>query len=86
MAAKMRYAAKAKGLDLNLTARSEGEISNFIGDIDAIMVGPHLSGNYERLETTYGDVCKIILMKKEYYGNLDGEKAIEHLLEELKLK
>ena len=29
---------------------------------------------------------KIILMKKEYYGNLDGEKAIEHLLEELKLK
>lgn len=86
MAAKMRYAAKAKGLDLNLTARSEGEISNFIGDVDAIMVGPHLSGDYEKLKKTYEDVCKIILMKKEYYGNLYGEKAIEHLLEELKLK
>lgn len=86
MAAKMRYAAKEKGLVLNITARSEGEIVNFIGDIDAIMVGPHLSGDYESLKRHYEDECKIILMEKEYYSKLDGEKAIEHLLKELKLK
>ena len=83
MAAKMRYAAKEKGLVPNITARSEGEIVNFIGDIDAIMVGPHLAGDYENLKKRYSDECKVILMKKEYYAKLDGEKAIGHLLEEL---
>ena len=85
MAAKMRFAAREKGLEINLSARSEGEISNFIGEVDAIMVGPHLAGDYETLKKTYGDECTIVLMEKNYYGNLDGEKAIEHLLKELKL-
>ena len=84
MAAKMRYAVREKGLDINLTARSEGEISNYVGDVDAIMVGPHLAGDYENLKKQYSDECKIILMQKEYYAKLDGEKAIEHLLKELK--
>ena len=83
MAAKMRFAAKEKGLEINLTARSEGEISNYIGDVDAIMVGPHLAGDYENLKKRYSDECKVILMEKEYYAKLDGEKAIGHLLEEL---
>ena len=86
MAARMRFAARDSGLELDLSARSEGEISNFIGDVDAIMVGPHLAGDYDRLVTTYGDECKIVLMEKDYYGRLDGKRAIEHLLEELKLK
>lgn len=85
MAAKMRYAAREKGLDINLTARSEGEISNYIGDVDAIMAGPHLAGDYENLKKQYSDECKVILMQKEYYAKLDGEKAIAHLLKELKL-
>lgn len=84
MAAKMRYAVREKGLDINLTARSEGEISNYVGDVDTIMVGPHLAGDYENLKKQYSDECKIILMQKEYYAKLDGEKAIEHLLKELK--
>ena len=85
MAAKMRFAARDSGLELDIAARSEGEIANYIGDVDAVMVGPHLSGDYETLVKTYGDECRIILMDKSYYGNLDGKKAIEHLLEELKL-
>ena len=84
MAAKMRYAATKKGMEINLTARSEGEISNYIGEVDAIMVGPHLAGDYENLKKTYSDDCRVILMEKEYYAKLDGEKAIEHLLKELK--
>ena len=85
MAAKMRYAAREKGLEINFSARSEGEISNFIGEADAVMVGPHLAGDYDSLKQTYGDEFTVILMKKSYYGKLDGEKAIEHLLKELKL-
>ncbi len=84
MAAKMRYAATKKGMEINLTARSEGEISNYIGEVDAIMVGPHLSGDYEALKNRYGEECAIVLMDKEYYGKLDGDRAIEHLMKEMK--
>lgn len=85
MAAKMRYAAKDMGLDVSITARAESEIPNLYQDADVIMVGPHLSGYYEELKSRYGNDCIVMLMKKEYYGNLDGEKAIAHMLEEVKL-
>ena len=83
MAAKMRYAAREKGLDLNITARAESEIINYREDVDAIMVGPHLSGYYDDLKKEFSQDCAVILMKKDYYGSLDGEKAIAHLEEEL---
>ncbi|MBQ6334581.1 MAG: PTS sugar transporter subunit IIB [Erysipelotrichaceae bacterium] len=83
MAAKMRMAAKEKRLTINIRARSEGEIGNYLGDIDALMVGPHLEGDYERLKKIYKDEIAVILMEKDYYAKLDGKKAVEHLLREL---
>jgi PTS system cellobiose-specific IIB component len=83
MAAKMRLAAKKKKIDLNVSARAESEIVNFIGDVDAIMIGPHLSVYYEEVKERYSEECAVILMKKEYYSTLNGDKAIEHLLQEM---
>ena len=85
MAAKMRVAARQKAIDLNITARAESEIENYIGDVDAVMIGPHLAIYYDEIRNRYGKDCAIILMKKEYYSKLDGDKAIEHLLTELNL-
>ena len=83
MAAKMRIAAKKMGIDLTITARSESEISNYIGDVDAIMIGPHLAQEHEVIKDAYPDEVVVIPMRKDYFASLDGEKAIEHLLEEL---
>ena len=83
MAAKMRLAARDRGLDLVITARSESEISNYNEEIDALMVGPHLSDIYESTRKHYEKDFAVILMKKEYYSTLDGNKAIDHLLSEL---
>ena len=83
MAAKMRLAAKKEKIDLNVSARAESEIVNFVGDVDAIMIGPHLSVYYEEIKERYGEECAVILMKKEYYATLNGDKAIEHLLQEM---
>lgn len=81
MAANMRKAAKDKGLDVSVTARSESEIENYIEDIDVLMVGPHLAYLLEDAEEMVGDNdVKVILMKGEYYATLDGLQAIEHLL------
>lgn len=84
MAANMRKAAKAKGLDIDIKARSESEIENYIDDIDALMAGPHLAYILDEVEEyKNGRDVKVILMKPEYYSTLDGAKAIDHLLEEM---
>ncbi len=81
MAANMRKAAKAKGLDVSVTARSESEIENYIEDIDVLMVGPHLAYLVEDAKELVGDNdVKVILMKGEYYATLDGDRAIDHLI------
>lgn len=42
MAANIRKAAKEKGIEMDVQARSDSEIDNYIEDVDLIMVGPHL--------------------------------------------
>lgn len=85
MAANMRKAAKELHLDLEVKARSESEIENYIDEIDALMVGPHLEYILDEVEEYIGTAdVKVILMKPEYYSTLDGAKAIAHLQEELR--
>ncbi|OJG28753.1 hypothetical protein RU98_GL000346 [Enterococcus caccae] len=85
MAANMRKAAKIKNLDMSIVARSESEIENYIEEIDALMVGPHLEYIIDEIdEIIHGFPVKVILMKKEYYATLDGDAAVEHLLSSLK--
>ena len=64
MAANIRKAAAEKGLDIKITARGESEIENYIDDIDALMVGPHLAYILDEVEEFVGDApVKVILMK-----------------------
>lgn len=84
MAANMRRAAAKQSLNLDIKARSESEIENYIDQIDALMVGPHLAYILDDIENYVGNTpVKVILMKADYYSTLDGEKAIHHLLEEM---
>ena len=77
-------AAAEKGLDIKITARGESEIENYIDDIDALMVGPHLAYILDEVEEFVGDApVKVILMKPEYYATLNGKQALDHLLEEV---
>ena len=43
MATNMRRAAVARGVDMDIKARSESEIENYVDEVDALMVGPHLA-------------------------------------------
>ncbi|RKD30396.1 PTS sugar transporter subunit IIB [Lacrimispora algidixylanolytica] len=81
MAANIRKAAKQKEIEMEVQARSDSEIDNYIEDVDLIMVGPHLEYVMDDLEEyTHEYPVKIALMKPEYYSRLDGAKAIEHIL------
>ncbi len=82
MAANMRKAASEKSLDMDIKARSESEIENYIDEIDVLMVGPHLAYILDEVEEyIHGAEVKVILMKADYYSTLNGEKAINHLKE-----
>jgi PTS system cellobiose-specific IIB component len=84
MAANMRKAAKEKEIEITITARSEAEIDNYVDEIDALMIGPHLAYLLDEIdEILDGTQVKAILMKPEYYSTLDGNKALNHLLSEI---
>lgn len=84
MAANMRKAAGKFQIEMDIKARSESEIENYIDEIDALMVGPHLAYILDEVdEYTQGSDVKVILMKPEYYSTLNGEAAIQHLLDEI---
>lgn len=74
----------ARGVDMDIKARSESEIENYVDEIDALMVGPHLAYILDEVEEYIGDNdVKVILMKPEYYSTLDGNKALDHLIAEM---
>ena len=81
MASNIRKAAASRGLDISVRARGEAEIENYIDEIDALMVGPHLAYILDEIdEYTHGTNVKVLLMKADYYATLDGEKALDDLL------
>lgn len=84
MATNMRRTAVARGVEMDIKARSESEIENYVDEIDALMVGPHLAYILDEVEEYIGDNdVKVILMKPEYYSTLDGDKALDHLIAEM---
>lgn len=83
MAANMRKAAKKEGLDYKIKARSESELGDYMDDIDALMVGPHLKAEFEGIKKQVPENVKVILMHPDYYSILDGKGAIAHLQKEL---
>lgn len=85
MAANMRKAASKRGISVDIKARSESEIENYVDEIDALMVGPHLAYILDEVEGYIHEYpVKVILMKASYYATLNGDEAIEHLLEYFK--
>jgi PTS system cellobiose-specific IIB component len=79
LATSIRKAAKAKGLELEINARSESEVENYIDDVDLMMVGPHRAYLKDDLEKEYPDNgVKFGICDKSYYSSMDGEAALEH--------
>lgn len=82
MAANIRKAASARGLDWSVTARSESEILNYVEDIDCLTAGPHLESNLGAIkEDCEGYDIKIALLTKEAYAKLNGDLAVDQILE-----
>ncbi|MDR1793777.1 MAG: PTS sugar transporter subunit IIB [Erysipelotrichaceae bacterium] len=81
MAANIRKAAAARGVELSINARSDSEIGNYIDEADIIMVGPHLEMIFDEVKEYELDFpVKVGLMRGDYYSTMDGDKALDHIL------
>ena len=81
MATNINKAAKKRGINCKVKARSQNEVDSYIDEIDCIIVGPHLKYAVPELEDkANGKNVKVAIMKKSYYAMLDGEKALGHIL------
>lgn len=85
MAKNIRVAAKSRGLEIGVKARSDSVVEDYIEDIDLLLVGPHLSymiGDLEKIASPYGVPVRII--PKEAYGELNGDAVLDFALESIK--
>ena len=71
MAANMRKAAKAQGLDVSIHAVSKSQVPEYADKIDVLLLGPHFSA----------EVPKYKEMLKDHNAALDGEAILESALE-----
>lgn len=82
LAQNIRKAAKKKDMDLEVIARGESELSNYINDIDVVLIAPHLNYIKQDIEEQLSEKnipCTVI--EHATYGLLDGEKGLETILE-----
>lgn len=78
LAQGMRKAAKKDGVDITVEARSESEVEEYIGKVDVVLVGPHLSFMYDHIHALMEphDI-QTALVPQQVYGRLDGAGAYQ---------
>ncbi|MCI5723967.1 MAG: PTS sugar transporter subunit IIB [Erysipelotrichaceae bacterium] len=82
MAANIRKAASSRGIEINVQARSESTVEDYVEDIDCLMIGPHLASIKEDMEEICeGYPIRIGVVDREAYAHLNGDKALDQILE-----
>lgn len=81
LATSMRKAARKKGVTMDIFAKSESEVEHFKDEIQVLLVGPHLEYLSDEIaEKLVGTDVIMSIIEKNIYGALDGEKAVEKVL------
>ena len=76
MAANIRKAASARGIEMTVNARSESTVEDYIDEI-----GPHLAHIKEEMEERCeGYPVKVAVIEKDAYAHLNGDKALDQIL------
>ena len=82
LAQKTRAAAKKKDISMQIDARSESQVPQYLNSIDVLLIGPHYASqlsSYEEL--TKGKGIKLAVIPKAIYGTLDGAALLAFILE-----
>jgi len=84
MAANVRRAASSRKMEINIFARSDSEIVDYIETIDILLVGPHLAYMVDSIEEiTKKQGVPVYVIPQGIYGSLDGNKLLDFILDKL---
>jgi len=87
LAQKIRKAAKNRDIDLDIKARSESELEDYLEELDVVLFGPHLKYMEAELkEKAEPYNIPVSIIEHSIYGLIDGEKGLELILELLNNK
>ena len=82
MAANMRKAAKAQGLDVTIHAVSKSQVPEYADKIDLLLLGPHFSAEVPKYQTMLKDhKVKVTSIDPDNYAALDGEAILEDAID-----
>lgn len=80
MAQNAAKAAKARGIDYLIKARSESEVEDYLDDIDLIMIGPHFKHRQEAIQEMASEYdVPVVLIEGTVYGSLDGDGLVDQI-------
>lgn len=81
LAQSMRKAAKRKGVEISIIARSEAELKRHLNTIQILLIGPHLSYMKKDIEREVeGHDIKVEVIPQKIYGTINGEQALTLVL------
>jgi cellobiose PTS system EIIB component len=82
MAQNIRKAAKKRDIDLNVIARSESEVDDYLNEIHVLLIGPHLKYMEEDLQSKVAPHnIPAAVIPQTIYGLLDGNKGLDLILD-----
>ncbi|MFR6487149.1 MAG: PTS sugar transporter subunit IIB [Clostridium sp.] len=85
MAKNIRKAAKKQNIEIDVIARVDSAIEDYINEIDLLLVGPHLNYMLHDLECIAEPYhVPVALIPQLSYGNLDGDAVLNLIREILK--
>lgn len=81
LARNIRMAAKARGVDLDIIARSDAVVEDYLDSIDLLLIAPHLDFMAEELkEIAQRKQVEVRVIPKKAYGTLNGEAVLDFIL------
>lgn len=87
LAQKTRQSAKKQQLDLQIEARSESEVAQYLATIDMLMLGPHYAAsleNFQAMAQPYN--IPVMIIPQTIYATLDGAGMVDLILETVQHK
>ena len=79
---KVNAVAKSKGLEIEVYAMGETEAKKDLAQADILLLGPQVRYMESGFRKTIGDAkTKLGVVDMRAYGNMDGEKVLEQILE-----
>lgn len=84
IAQKARKEARKNGLNYSIQAVSQSEVTQYLGSIDMLLVGPHYANIIEKLTAQAKPFnVPVALIPNEVYGTLDGKAVLDIIQAEI---